>query len=84
MIQDNFKMQEDISLEKINLPLTCVFDMQQIKTPCRGKYCTHLNVFSLENFASIALKNQLRRWKCPICRKKSYDIVIDSYLLEIL
>jgi len=32
----------------------------------------------------MALKNQLRKWKCPICGKKSFELVIDSYLQEIL
>jgi hypothetical protein len=25
-----------------------------------------------------------RKWKCPICRKKSYELVIDGNQLEII
>ena len=55
-----------------------------LKTPARGRFCQHLNVFSLENWLIMIHKNTLRQWHCPICKKKCYDIIIDSYLQEII
>ena len=73
-----------IDIDKVLCPLTCVFDMQTLKTPAKGAYCKHPNCFSLENFVNLWYKNNQRKWTCPICKVKSYDLIVDSYFEEIL
>lgn len=55
-----------------------------INTPAKGKWCTHLQCFSLENFIIFADSAVPRKWKCPICRLKCYDIIVDEYMLNII
>jgi len=73
-----------IDIDKVLCPLTCVYDMQPLKTPAKGAYCKHPNCFSLENFVNLWQKNNQRKWTCPICKVKSYDLIVDSYFEEIL
>ena len=58
--------------------------MQPLKTPAKGSHCKHVNCFSLENYINVWYKNNQRKWLCPICKAKAYDIVVDSYFQEIL
>lgn len=46
-----------LDIDKIAYPLTCVLDMQPLKTPAKGLHCKHSNCFSLENFVSVWQKN---------------------------
>jgi len=73
-----------IDIDKVLCPLTCVYDMQPLKTPAKGAYCKHPNCFSLENYVNLWQKNNQRKWTCPICKVKSYDLIVDSYFEEIL
>lgn len=73
-----------IQIDKLSYPLTCVLDMQPLKTPAKGVHCKHVNCFSLENFVNVWHKNNQRKWQCPLCKLKAYDIIVDSYFLEIL
>jgi hypothetical protein len=34
--------------------------------------------------ASIHAKGATKKWKCPICDKRAYDLMIDSYILELM
>mmetsp|Transcript_20717 Transcript_20717/g.18125 ORF Transcript_20717/g.18125 Transcript_20717/m.18125 type:complete len:275 (-) Transcript_20717:2032-2856(-) len=74
----------DIEVDKLVYPLTCVLDMQLLKTPAKGAHCKHPNCFSLENFISVWAKNNQRKWNCPICKLKSYDIVVDTFWEKII
>lgn len=42
--------------------------------------------FDLANFiiSSINAKTSTRRWKCPICDRRAYDLVIDKYILDLM
>lgn len=73
-----------IDIEKLSYPLTCVLDMQPLKTPAKGLHCKHSNCFSLENYISVWQKNNQRKWLCPICKLKCYDIIVDSFWEKIL
>ena len=73
-----------IQIDKLSYGLSCVLDMQPLKTPAKGAHCKHVNCFSLENYVSVWYKNNQRKWLCPICKLKAYDIVIDTYFQEIL
>lgn len=83
LVRDQLK-GGDIEIDRVNYPLTCVLDMQILKTPAKGAHCRHVNCFSLENFVMVWFKNNQRKWLCPICKTKAYDIVVDSYFQGIL
>lgn len=58
-----------------------------MKLPARSKICsTHFQPFDLMNFinASIYAKVAVKKWKCPICDKRAYDLVVDKYILELM
>lgn len=55
-----------------------------MKLPSRSRLCnTHIQPFDLMNFinSSIHAKTSTKRWKCPICDKRAYDLIIDRYIL---
>ena len=62
----------------------CTFGFSVIKTPARGKLCKHVQCFSLENMVLFAEATVPRRWRCPICKNKCFEIVIDGYMQKIL
>jgi E3 SUMO-protein ligase PIAS1 len=64
--------------------LTCQFDTRLIQTPVRGNLCEHIQCFSLENMVHMMHKLTPRKWRCPICKAKSFNFVVDSYLLMII
>jgi len=82
-IQDDFT-SSGVDIDKLVYPLTCVFDMQPLKTPAKGSHCKHSNCFSLENYVNVWQKNNQRKWNCPICKLKSYDIIVDCYYEQII
>ena len=83
LLKEHFR-EGDIEIDRLSYPLTCVLDMQLLKTPVKGAHCKHVNCFSLENFVNVWHKNSQRKWLCPICKTKSYDIIVDSYFQEIM
>lgn len=82
-IIDDFETSS-VDIDRVVYPLTCVFDMQPLKTPAKGAYCKHPNCFSLENFVNVWQKNNQRKWNCPICKLKSYDIIVDTYFEKLI
>jgi len=34
--------------------------------------------------SSISAKSSTRKWKCPICDKRAYDLVVDRYILNLM
>lgn len=58
-----------------------------MKLPSRSRLCnTHIQPFDLMNFinSSIHAKTSTKRWKCPICDKRAYDLIIDRYILQLM
>jgi len=83
LIMADFK-NSVLDIDMLSYPPTCVFDMQLLKTPAKGAHCKHANCFSLENFVSVWQKNNQRKWMCPICKLKSYDLIVDTYFEKIM
>lgn len=80
-------MSGDIEIEKISISLKCQYFGGKMKLPARSKLCnTHFQPFDLMNFinSSIYAKSSTRKWKCPICDKRAYDLVIDKYILDLM
>lgn len=52
--------------------------------PARGRDCEHLQCFNLETYIEMTRAMSPKRWKCPICKKKCFDLLVDCYQLQIL
>lgn len=82
-----FHEKGDILIEKISISLKCQYYGGKMKLPARSRHCnTHIQPFDLMNFinSSILAKTSTRKWKCPICDKRAYDLVIDKYILTLM
>lgn len=81
------KGSQELKIEKISVSLRCQYYGNRMKYPVRSKLCTsHYQPFDLHNFiySSIFAKTSTKKWKCPICDKRAYDIVIDEYILDLM
>lgn len=58
--------------------------MSLIRTPVRGVYCEHIDCFELDTWAIIQENANIYRWRCPLCKKKSYSLKIDALWIQIL
>jgi hypothetical protein len=60
----------------------------KISIPVRSKHCsTHFQPFDLKNFLTINKsvgKGSAQKYKCPICKKRAYDLVVDEYLQDLM
>ena len=74
----------DIQVESLTVALTDFFDSQLLKTPVRGTLCDHIQCFSLENMSFMMHKAAPRKWRCPICKAKCFEFIIDSYQMMII
>lgn len=79
----NNVQSEELKWQGSTYSLTCVFDQQLIETPARGRLCSHVQCFSLENQIRMN-QNQQRKWRCPICKQKCFEFVIDNYQKAII
>ena len=73
-----------ISIDKLSVSLLDILDKQMIKTPAKTVFCSHLQCFSLENFVKVMESTVPRKWRCPICKIKAFDLMIDGYLWSII
>jgi hypothetical protein len=74
----------ELGISEIKVDLICKITYTMIKHPARGVNCTHLDCFNLKYFLQTMEQNSVRKWICPICRKKCNQFVIDTYLEQIL
>lgn len=88
LIKHEFENQhfEDCKIEsdRISISLLDTLDRQIIKTPAKTKFCSHLQCFSLENMVKLMENTIPRKWKCPICKVKAFDLIIDGYQWNII
>ena len=74
-----------ISVDKVSVSLMdTFFDKQMIQTPAKTVFCNHLQCFSLENLIRAMEIAIPRKWRCPICKVKAFDLMIDGYLWNII
>ena len=67
--------------------MVCQFYSMPIKIPVRGAQCTtHYTPMDLTNFimSSMRASKSAQSWKCPICKRRAYDLFIDEYLLGLV
>lgn len=84
LIKEKFQGSGDINISEVKADLDCKLSLSSLVHPARGKYCTHLNCFSLKYFLKSMQSNTARNWSCPICKKPCYKLIVDSYLETII
>ena len=72
------------SPSKMKISLDCNEKSHLMITPVRGLHCQHVSCFCLECFVEKNACQDIRNWTCPYCKRNSYDVVVDSLVLEIL
>ncbi|KAK9503473.1 hypothetical protein O3M35_010019 [Rhynocoris fuscipes] len=88
IISESKKLNEanvdDAEIISYDISLICPITQTQIKCPCRGEQCYHLNCFDLTAFLKLYL--QKRRWFCPICAKliKPNTLFIDRFTKKLI
>ncbi len=71
-------------MEEYSVSLIDPLAQTLISIPARGRFCKHLQCFSLSSFVENMEQITARRWLCPICSTKIFDIQVDKFLEEIL
>lgn len=84
LIKDKFLGSRDVKISEVKADLDCKISFTPMVHPARGKYCTHMNCFSLKLFIKSMQSNAWRNWSCPLCRKPCYKLVVDSYMETII
>lgn len=83
-IKDRFYQKNDIQISEVKADLICKITYTRISKPVRGKYCRHINCFSLDFFLLSMENNAIRKWMCPLCKKRCSKLIYDSYFDHIL
>ena len=83
-IMSKFEEQKDLQISRIKVDLLCKITYTMIQNPARGENCSHIDCFNLKFFLQTMEQNSVRKWICPLCRKRCSKLVVDSYLEQIL
>ncbi len=84
LIQDKFCENKDIKISEVKVDLICKMTFTHLSIPARGLYCNHLSCFSLNSYLQTMESNIEKKWRCPLCRKPCYKIVVDPKLEELV
>ena len=74
---------QEIQMEKVHIELKCPLSFQRIKVPVKGRECVHDSCVDLESMI-LFNKSANRQWRCPICKKKSHQLIINQVLHKII
>lgn len=80
------KAFKDVEVDSIKISGNCQFYGTKIRYPARTPLCTHhYQPFDAMSMivSSLTAASSSRKWKCPICNRRAYHIVIDRYLQEL-
>ncbi|OMJ90909.1 hypothetical protein SteCoe_6673 [Stentor coeruleus] len=75
---------EELISDSIRLSLKCPFTLTLLDIPTRGQYCEHIQCFNLSSYIQMQRSSRVNRWKCPLCKGFVYDMIVDSYLEQIM
>ena len=84
IIQDKFCENKDLKISEVKVDLICKMTFTHLSIPARGLYCNHLSCFSLNSYLQTMESNIEKKWRCPLCRKPCYKIVVDQKLEELV
>ena len=80
--------ETDCEVAKFKVQLRCQYFGTPITHPARSRHCSsHYQPFDLNNFVRVSMssaQNCVQKWKCPVCKKRAYDLVIDEYLENLM
>ncbi|OMJ67665.1 hypothetical protein SteCoe_35108 [Stentor coeruleus] len=82
-IKAKFTDDNEIEQSSVKLNMKCPYTLKTIKTPVRGKECSHLSCFDLQTFIDIQ-RYESYTWKCPICKGFAYEVYVDKFIEEVL
>lgn len=86
-LQTLFWKSSSLEMEQLRISDKCQFYRERIRHPCRSRHCsTHYQPFDLYSLicSSVRAKSSVKRWKCPICGARAYDIVRDLHLDKLM
>jgi hypothetical protein len=68
----------------LRMSLKCPLTFGRIKTPVRGKHCSHIQCFDLSSY--LTMNQSYPKFTCPVCSKPANyeDLTIDSFVNNIL
>lgn len=83
---DGTDIGSEVELADKNLKMSvkCPMTLQLMTTAVRGELCTHLECFNLESWVATNAVCKVRKWRCPSCGKKSFNVVIDALWTQII
>ena len=83
-VRSRFSEQGDLRISEIKADLLCKISFTYVKNPVRGVNCTHLDCFSLDYFLKTMEQSPMRKWICPLCRKRCLNLRVDKYFEQII
>lgn len=75
---------EELISDSIRLSLKCPFTLTLLDIPTRGQNCEHIQCFNLPSYIQMQRSSRVNRWRCPLCKGFVYDMIVDSYLEQIM
>ncbi|OMJ95635.1 hypothetical protein SteCoe_879 [Stentor coeruleus] len=75
---------EELISDSIRLSLKCPYSLTLLDIPARGQNCEHIQCFNLVSYVQMQRSSRVNRWRCPLCKGFVYDMIIDSYLEQIM
>ena len=63
------------------LKTVCPITYTKLKYPAKGENCQHIECFSLPTY--IAANRKYATFSCPICKKKSVNLVVDKFQMHL-
>lgn len=83
-IKSRFSEMDGLKISQIKADLLCKITLTLVENPARGEFCTHLDCFNLEYFLRSMEQNTVRKWICPLCRKRCLNLRVDKYFGDVL
>eukprot|EP01006_Ploeotia_vitrea_P055020 TRINITY_DN67949_c5_g5_i10.p1 TRINITY_DN67949_c5_g5~~TRINITY_DN67949_c5_g5_i10.p1 ORF type:complete len:633 (-),score=66.79 TRINITY_DN67949_c5_g5_i10:490-2355(-) len=85
---ENGTQDDDVQLgdHLENLSLQDPVSSTAIQYPVRGKKCTHMQMFCLQNLLNLALLTKGYKWECPCCKQEArvQNLVRDDRVAGII
>lgn len=76
---------DDVRQSSMRVSLRCPLMLSRMVTPVKGRRCTHLQCFDLDNFLHYARANA--KFECPVCNKRTAtpdELLVSPYIEKAL
>ena len=83
-LQSLLKIRSDKEIQCIGQDLNFydIYHNKKIAKPTRSINCIHMNVFELEVYLSLQVKN--KKFNCPICKQKAVKLYVDKLAENVI